>query len=197
MDVVYQTEEELIKKLQNGEQQAFKMVVYQYQDMVYNTVLGIVQNEEDAEDITQEVFVRVYQSISSFRGDAKFSTWLYRISIAKALDNEKSKRRKKRFAFIQRLFGENGEDQYHPVEFNHPGIVLDNKEKAGQLFKALKKIPDKQRLAFTLNKIEGLNNNEIAEIMNTSLYAVESVLARAKKNLKGELKNYYLQNEAK
>lgn len=194
---MYQSEEELIRKLQNGEQQAFKIVVDQYQDMVYNTVLGIVQNEEDAEDITQEVFVKVYQSIGFFRGDSKFSTWLYRISIAKALDNEKSKRRKKRFAFIQRLFGENGEDQYHPVEFNHPGVVLDNKEKAGELFKALKKIPDKQRLAFTLNKIEGLNNNEIAEIMNTSFYAVESLLARAKKNLKEQLKNYYLQNDVK
>ncbi len=192
---MYQTEEELVRKLQNGEQQAFKIVVDQYQHMVYNTVLGIVQNEEDAEDITQEVFVRVYQSIGSFRGDSKFSTWLYRISIAKALDNEKSKRRKKRFAFIQRLFGENGEDQYHPVEFNHPGVVLDNKEKARELFMALNKIPDKQRLAFTLNKIEGLNNNEIAEIMNTSFYAVESLLARAKKNLKEQLKNYYLQNE--
>jgi RNA polymerase sigma factor (sigma-70 family) len=190
---VHQNETELIYKLQQGEQQAFKSVVDLYQDMVYNTIISIVQNEADAEDITQEVFVQVYQSVSSFKGESKFSTWLYRISITKALDNEKRKRRKKRFAFVQRLFGENGEAQYHPVEFNHPGVILDNKEKAGELFKALQKIPDSQRIAFTLSKIEGLSNNEIAEIMNTSFYAVESLLARAKTNLKKELKNYYLQ----
>ena len=80
---------------------------------------------------------------------------------------------------------------------NHPGVLLDNKESAGELFKALKKIPDSQRVAFTLNKIEGLNNKEIATIMNTSFYAVESLLARAKTNLKKELKNYYLQNSSK
>jgi RNA polymerase sigma factor (sigma-70 family) len=190
---VHQNEAELIYELQQGEQQAFKSVVDLYQDMVYNTIISIVQNETDAEDITQEVFVQVYQSVSSFKGESKFSTWLYRISITKALDNEKRKRRKKRFAFVQRLFGENGEEQYHPVEFNHPGVILDNKEKAGELFKALQKIPDSQRIAFTLSKIEGLSNNEIAEIMNTSFYAVESLLARAKTNLKKELKNYYLQ----
>jgi RNA polymerase sigma factor (sigma-70 family) len=192
-----QSEEELIKKLQRGEQQAFKTIVDQYQALVYNTILSIVQNEEDAEDITQEVFVQVYQSVSSFKGEAKLSTWLYRISISKALDHEKKRKRKKRFAFMKSLFGEKDDTQYHPVEFNHPGIMLDNKEKAGELFKALKKIPDNQRIAFTLNKIEGLNNEEIAAIMKTSFYAVESLLARAKANLKRELKNYYLQKSVK
>jgi len=194
---VHQNEEELIKKLQKGEQEAFKKVIDLYQNMVYNTIISIVQNEADAEDITQEVFIKIYQSVGSFKGDAKFSTWLYRITIAKSLDNEKRKRRKKRFAFIQRLFGEDGEAQYHPVEFNHPGVILDNKEKAVELFKALQKIPDSQRIAFTLNKIEGLNNNEIAAIMNTTFYAVESLLARAKANLKKELKTYYLQKTSK
>ncbi len=196
-NIVQQNEAGLIKKLQEGEHLAFKSIVDLYQDMVYNTIISIVQNEQDAEDITQEVFVQVYQSVSSFKGDAKFSTWLYRISITKALDSEKRKKRKKRFAFIQKLFGENGETQYHPVEFNHPGVILDNKEKAGELFKALQKIPGNQRIAFTLSKIEGLNNNEIAEIMNTSFYAVESLLARAKTNLKKELKNYYEQKSVK
>ena len=100
-----QSEAELIRQLQQGEQEAFKNVVDLYQDMVYNTVLSIVQNDEDAEDIAQEVFVQVYQSVSSFKGEAKFSTWLYRITIAKALDHVKRKKRKKRFAFVQGLFG--------------------------------------------------------------------------------------------
>ena len=195
--VLNQSEEDLIKNLQQGQQQAFKAVVELYQDMVYNTILSIVQNEADAEDTTQEVFVQVYQSIGSFKGEAKFSTWLYRIAIAKALDHEKKKKRKKRFALVEMLFGEKDNTQYHPVEFNHPGVLLDNKERASELFKALQKIPGNQRIAFTLNKIEGLNNHEIAAIMDTSFYAVESLLARAKANLKKELKNYYLHYSAK
>jgi RNA polymerase sigma factor (sigma-70 family) len=76
----------LIEQLKQGDENAFKTIVETWQDMVYNTALGIVQNAEDAEDITQEVFVQVYHSISSFKGDSKFSTWLYRIAITKSLD---------------------------------------------------------------------------------------------------------------
>ena len=86
--------EELIRKLKQGDQLGFVAVMDQYQHMVYNTAVGIVQNEEDADDITQEVFEQVYLSISSFKGESKLSTWLYRISISKALDHEKKKKRK-------------------------------------------------------------------------------------------------------
>ena len=192
-----QSEVELIEQLQQGEPEAFRRVVDLYQDMVYNTVFSIVQNEADAEDITQEVFVQVHQSVKLFKGNSKFSTWLYRITIAKSLDFEKRKKRKKRFAFVQSLFGEKEEAVNHPIEFNHPGVLLENKEKAGELFKALQQIPNNQRIAFTLSKIEGLNNQEIAAIMNTSFYAVESLLARAKISLKKKLKDYYLQQSAK
>ena len=90
----------LIEQLKHGDETAFKTIVEKWQDMVYNTALGIVQNAEDAEDISQEVFVQVYQSVHAFKGESKFSTWLYRITISKALDHEKKKKTKKRFAFI-------------------------------------------------------------------------------------------------
>jgi len=96
---------ELIVQLQQGDEQAFKKLVDEWQDMVYNTAVGIVQNEDDADDITQDVFIQVYQSVSSFKGESKFSTWLYRIVISKALDHVKKKKRKKRFGFVQSLFG--------------------------------------------------------------------------------------------
>ena len=182
---------ELIVQLQQGDESAFKKLVDEWQAMVYNTAISIVQNEDDADDITQEVFIQVYQSVSSFKGESKFSTWLYRITISKALDHEKRKKRKKRFGFVQRLFGNDGEEQLHPVEFNHPGVLLERKEKAGELFSALNKIPDKQRIAFTLHKLEGQSYQEVAEIMNTTLYAVESLMGRAKTNLKKELSSYY------
>lgn len=183
--------EALINKLKQGDQSGFTAVMDLYQDMVYNTAISIVQNPDDADDITQEVFVQVYLSINSFKGESKLSTWLYRITISKALDHEKKKKRKKRFAFIQSLFGNHDAEQLHPVEFNHPGVQLEKKERAAELFKALKKLPDKQRLAFTLHKIEGQSYQEIAEILNTSLYAVESLMGRAKTNLKKILHNYY------
>ena len=94
-------QQELIVKLQQGDEQAFKAIVETWQNMVYNTAIGIVQNPEDAEDITQETFVQVYQSIGSFRGDAKFSTWLYRIVVTKSLDHERKKKRKKGLPFYK------------------------------------------------------------------------------------------------
>jgi RNA polymerase sigma factor (sigma-70 family) len=182
---------ELITQLQLGNESAFTKLVDEYQDMVYNTALGIVQQADDADDITQEVFIQIYQSVSSFKGDSKFSTWLYRITVSKALDHEKKKKRKKRFGFVQSLFGDNGEEQIYPVEFNHPGVQMEKKERANELFNALKQIPDKQRIAFTLHKLEGQSYQEVAEIMNTTLYAVESLMGRAKANLRTALKTYY------
>ena len=187
-------QQDLIAELQRGDASAFRRLVEEWQDMVYNTAIGIVQNPDDADDITQEVFVQVYQSVSSFKGESKLSTWLYRITLSKALDQEKKKKRKKRFGFMQSLFGGPDEEPLHPVEFNHPGVQLENKERANELFSALKQIPDNQRIAFTLQKLEGQSNQEIAEIMNTSLYAVESLMGRAKNNLKKILGNYYREN---
>ena len=185
---------ELIEQLKKGDELAFTKLVDEWQDMVYNTALGIVQNADDADDIAQEVFIQVYQSVSSFKGESKFSTWLYRITVSKALDHEKKKKRKKRFGFVQGLFGGHEEDQLHPVDFNHPGVELEKKERANELFNALKEIPDKQRIAFTLHKLEGQSYLEVAEIMNTTLYAVESMMSRAKINLRKELNKYYDKN---
>ena len=184
-------QQELIVQLQQGDEPAFKKLVDEWQHMVYNTALGIVQNEEDADDITQEVFIQVYQSVSSFKGESKFSTWLYRITLSKALDHEKRKKRKKRFAFVQSLFGNDEKEPVQPAEFNHPGVQMEKKERAAELFHALKQIPDKQRIAFTLHKLEGQSYQEVAEIMNTTLYAVESLIARAKTNLRKILADYY------
>ena len=181
----------LINKLKQGDRSGFTAVVDLYQDMVYNAALGIVQNEDDADDITQEVFMQVYLSIQTFKGESKLSTWLYRITISKALDHEKKRNRKKRFGFMQSLFGSYDSEPTHPIEFDHPGVQLEKKEQAAELFKALKKLPEKQRIVFTLHKLEGQSHQEIAEIMDTSLYAVESLMVRAKNNLKKILHQYY------
>ncbi len=178
-----------IFKLKSGDTAIFKDVVDAWQNKIYNTAVSIVQNEQDAEDITQEVFVTLYERIGDFREEAALSTWLYRITVSKSLDHEKRKKRKKHGGLLRKIFLTKEDDE--PVNFDHPGILLDNKEKAAVLFKALKKLPEKQRVAFTLHKLEGLSYQEIASVMNTTLFAIESLQGRAKNNLRTILKNYY------
>jgi RNA polymerase sigma factor (sigma-70 family) len=177
-------EQFLIERLKQGDEAAFKKIVETWQDMVYNTAIGILQNAEDAEDVAQEVFVQVFESIKSFKAEAKFSTWLYRITVSKALDHLRKKKRKKRFAYIQSIFGANNETVIDKPDFHHPGVTLDNKERAAMLFKAIAQLPENQKIAFTLHKLEGLSYQEISDIMKTSVSSVESLMHRAKNNLK-------------
>lgn len=187
---------DLIQQLREGNEQAFKSLVTNYQDLVFNTALGIVQNSEDAEDVAQEVFIQVYRSIDQFKGDARLSTWIYRITTTKALDHIRSRKRKKRFAFITSLFGPNDELVHEPVDFQHPGVALDRKEQAALLFQMIAQLPENQKVAFTLHKTEELSYQEIADVMQLSVSAVESLLFRARQNLRKLLEKYYQQNNS-
>lgn len=184
---------ELLIRLQNGDQHAFKVLVETWQHMVYNTVLNIVQDVQEAEDVAQETFIQVYQSVKGFRGDSKLSTWIYRVAITKALDAERKKKAKKRSANLRSWIGFGGKEE-EPVLFHHPGVDLDNKERAAILFRAMQRLPDNQRIAFTLIKAEGLSYEETAEIMHISIKAVEALMHRAKDNLKKNLQTYYSQH---
>lgn len=188
------TELELVDRLKKGDQEAFRFMVTSWQDMVYNTALGLVQNELDAEDVAQEVFVKAYESIQGFKGQSKLSTWLYRITVTKSLDFLRSKKRKKRFGYVYSLFGANNELAYNPPEFLHPGVVSEKKQAAAELFKALDQLPEQQKVAFVLTRLEGLGHKEVAEIMGNTVPAVESLLQRAKLNLRKQLTAFYKQN---
>lgn len=177
-------EQELIQGLQKRDEESFRWLVDTYQGSVYNTILGIVQSAEDAEDLAQEVFVQVYRSIGQFKGDAKLSTWLYRIATTKALDFLRSRKTKKRFAFLYRL-GTPGEvGNLEIPEFHHPGVAAEQKELAGFLFNAIAKLPDNQKTALVLTRLEQLSHAEVSEIMKVSVPAVESLLHRARINLR-------------
>jgi RNA polymerase sigma factor (sigma-70 family) len=178
------TEQELIQGLRNGDERAFKFLVDANQDRVFNTAIGIVQNAEDAEDVAQEVFIQVFRSIHSFKGESKLSTWIYRITTTRALDLLRSRKSKKRFGFLQRLLGDSNEPLHEIPDFYHPGVAMDQKENAARLFKAINKLPENQKTAFTLHKLEDLSYQEISEVMQTSVAAVESLMHRAKQNLR-------------
>jgi len=101
----------------------------EYKKLVYNLALQYVQNIEDVEEITQDVFLSVYQHIDGFREEAKISTWIYRITINKALDLINKRKRKKRFVLITSLFNMNDiKLKYELINFNHLGVLLENKE---------------------------------------------------------------------
>ena len=185
-------EKQLITELQKGSPSAFRHLVDSYQNKVYNTVLSIVQHINEAEDISQEVFIEVFESVAKFKGESKLSTWIYRIATTKALEMYRRKKAIKRFGFLTSLFGENNEVIHHLPDFEHPGIVLENKERAKVLFRHINQLPDNQKVAFTLCNVEGLSYQEISEVMQLSLSSVESLLFRAKTNLRKTLKEYYV-----
>lgn len=166
----------------------FDELYHTYKNLVFNLCLGYLPNQEDAEDATQEIFVKVHGKLDSFRAASSPKTWLYRIAVNHCLDVLKSRKRAKRFAFLTNLFYPNSAELKHDVsEFNHPGVQLEQKEALEHLFKHIHELPDQQKTALILTKIEDLSLKEAAAIMEKTPKSVESLLQRAKKNLKKKL----------
>ena len=157
----------------------FEAFYIKNKNFVYNLALQYVQNIEEAQEITQDVFLKAHQKIHTFKGDATLETWLYRITINTSLDAIKAKKRKKRFA----IFSQN-QDELKYTNFNHPGVTLENKEALQQLFGLINKLPQTQKTALILIKIEGKSIKEVAHILEKTPKAIESLLQRAKTQLK-------------
>jgi RNA polymerase sigma factor (sigma-70 family) len=173
-----------IEDIKNKGEEGLRFIINEYEQNVYNTVLGLVQNQANAEELTQDVFVKVYHKISSFKGEAAFSTWLYRIAVNESLSFLRKQKAKKRFAIFSFL---GNKEEATAIDFVHPGIILEQKENATILFKAIKKLPEQQQIAFVLKNIEQLKQNEIASIMQITEGAVEALIQRAKQGLRKEL----------
>jgi RNA polymerase sigma-70 factor (ECF subfamily) len=182
-----------LQGLRAGDEKAFRAIVEEFQDRVFNTCFGFLGTREEAEDAAQETFIAVFSSVKDFREEARLSTWIYRIAVTSSLQAIRRKRRKKRFTLFFSSDGEN--DVLASVgdcsENTHPLAQLENKELAGILYKAMNRLPESQRVAFTLHKIEGLPYKEIGDVMNLSLSSVESLIHRAKQNLQKHLGEYY------
>lgn len=162
----------------------FETVYEEYKGLVFNLSLQYVQNYEDAQEITQDVFVSIYQSLENFNHQSKISTWIYRITINKSLDFIKARKRKKRLGLLTSLFFDNSHELRHELfTFDHPGIELEQKESMERLFAQINLLPDNQKTALILSKIECKTQSEIAQIMNLSPKAVESLVQRAKTGL--------------
>ena len=168
------TETEFIEELKSKSRASYSKLLDDFQQKVFGTCLSFVPNREDAEDIAQDVFVEVFNSISKFKGQSKLSTWIYKITTNKCLEFIRKRNTKKRFAFLQSLTGEGFEIDRtnYFTEMNHPGIILENKEKSETLFHAINGLPEAQRLVFTLHKVDGKSYQEVSEITEKSLSSV-------------------------
>jgi len=166
----------------------FEDIYFEHHKMVFNLSLQYVQNVEDAEEITQDVFVKVYEGLYSFKTKSSIKTWVYRITIHQALDFIKAKRSQKR-TFLSSMASLDGMNHnFQPTTFNHPGIDLEQKEAVQKIFEAINQLSDNQKTVIILLKIERKSQMETAEIMNLNIKALESLFQRAKKNLEILLK---------
>lgn len=167
----------------------FETIYNGHKNLVYNICLHYVLNAEDAQDITQEVFVKVYQRYHQYDTEtASLKTWICRIAINHCLDFIKSKKTKKRFGFLSSLFyHDSNEPVSNAVTINHPGIETEDKEALQNLLQIIYTLPENQKTAIILSKIEDRPQKEVAEIMNTSVKAVESLLQRAKQTIQKKL----------
>lgn len=170
------------------ESQNFERLYHEHSSMVYNLCLNYLRNIEESEEATQDVFLRVHQNFYAFDGKSTEKTWIYKIAVNICLDRIKAKSRKKRFAKIRSIFSsETGDLIYDYGTFEHPGALLEDKEAIAEIFEAIELLPESQKTAIILKSIEGLNQKEISEVMDMSEKAVESLLVRARKNLKNKL----------
>ena len=172
---------QVVSKIKIGDQAAFKWLVENYQQRVFSLAFRIICNDEEARDITQESFVKVWQKIESFNEELSFFSWLYKIVTNCAIDKL---RVKKRYKYVS--LDQNTENQIS-YDFNDLDKELDNKE-MGQLINALvDELPEKQRLIFVMRDLQRFSSKETEETLNLSDTAVKSNLYYARINIRNKL----------
>jgi len=174
-----------VKEVPHVHPSSFRALYDLHARRVYNLCLNHLRNAEEATEATQDVFVKVHEKLPGFKGDSSLRTWIHRIAINTCLDRIKAAKRKKRS-----IFGISFSSEERTVEvavFDHPGVRMEEKERAQQVFRAIDQLPENQRTAILLKATEGMSQQEVAEVMGLSAKAVESLLFRARLNLRALL----------
>lgn len=182
---------EVIEKIKTGEIELFRIIVTRYHQKVYNLCIGFTHQSEDAEDITQEILTKVYIALPTFEGKSQFSTWLYRIALNTIYSTLRQKKKKDQITYSDLLSNTIFEILQVFPKSDSPDYILNEKQINQQVYQAIDTLPEKQRTAFLLSKYEDLSQREIAETMNISEEAVESLLQRGRRNLQSKLKKFY------
>ena len=181
---------ELVRKAKQGDDEAFGMLVEQYQDKIYGYVLRMLHDPEEAEDVAQEIFIRAYQNLVGFREAASFKTWLYRIATNLTIDAARTRKRRwsDTFSLDEPVATDEGELQ-RQLPTDRPGPV--NRAESSQLQQlvgeAIAQLPSKLRMVITLYDIEGLSYKEIAGVLGCPVGTIKSRLFNARNQLRDEL----------
>lgn len=173
----------IVRKVLGGDANAFETLVLEYEKNVYNIALRMTGNSEDAADMTQEAFIKAYNSLQSFRGDSKFSVWLYRIVSNVCLDFLRSKNRRPTVSLS--VEDDDGEDAQLDVadESQSPELLLDRKLTRDSVRRGLDSLPLDYRQILLLREIQGLSYDEIAQALSLEVGTVKSRIFRARKRL--------------
>jgi RNA polymerase sigma-70 factor (ECF subfamily) len=158
--------------------------------------MGFLHNKEDADDLTQDVFIQTYQTLTAFKGDASFSTWIYRIAVNASLNGVRKSSKNKFLQRLENVFVSDKSREYSfpTSDLENPENILIHAERNEWVEKALSSLPEKQRIAIVLSKYDDLSQKEIAEIMETTEGAVEALIQRAKSNLREKLSSLHKKN---
>lgn len=188
-------ETELILQLKSQDEKAIRFFVERYQQQVFTITLKFVFNSLDAEDLTQESFMDALSHINTYDEQASLTTWLYRITVNRCLMYIRAQKRKKRFAIIRSIF-QTDEDEPIAIEDKQASAERDlmNLELSQQLKTAIERLPENQRMAFSLIYLSEFSYAEVAQILEVSVKAIESLLSRAKSKLRLELKEFSYEN---
>jgi len=183
--------EDLMARIARGDDDAFETLVNRHQTSVLNLIYRFIGDRSQTKDLAQEVFLRVWQGAKTYKPEAKFTTWLYRITANLCLNELKSSRRKKWLQFpMSNLDHEVQSEEDLPDNSPSPEDLLLAKERRRQIANALQSLPENQRMALILKRYDALSYEEIAKVIGCSVSAVESLLVRAKRTLQEKLKNY-------
>ena len=179
-------EQKLIRKVAAGDQEAFREVVRANRNMVINVCYSLLNDREQAEEVAQDVFLQIYKKAGEFKGKSKISTWIYRITVNRAISTRRRDRLfKKREIIRQKTLADLV--SFKAPQADSPDSRLEAEEIRTAIHNALDSLPEKQRTIIILHKMEGFSSKEIAQILNISLSSSEARIHRAKINLKKKL----------
>tara|TARA_B100000315_G_scaffold88389_1_gene81185 strand:- start:13401 stop:13988 length:588 start_codon:yes stop_codon:yes gene_type:complete len=185
---------QLVKEMKAGKPEAFEEMVLSYQKRVYCLAYNLTHNQSDAEDISQEVFLRVCNKINTFLGKAAFSSWVYRITLNVSFMKLKSRKKIQQIPF-NNIYPKYQEDGFHAGNINDWSMktddVLLNSESRKIIQKAINQLPEKEKKVFVLRDIEGLPTEKVCDILELSVPAVKSRLHRSRLFLRKRLSNYF------
>jgi len=179
---------ELVIAVQRGDAAAYRGLVERYQNKLYHVIYGMVRNQEDARDLTQDAFIKAFKSISSFRAEAKFYTWIYRIGMNLAIDHLRKRKRRDHTEFDEQIAARDSQGQVAEIhQTDSPRKSIERKQIYSAIMSALETLPEQQKQVVLLRELEGLSYKEIADIVGIPEGTVMSRLYYARKKLQGVL----------